>query len=405
VMFSYAWSRIRPICPEVSFSDWVSNRFGRRLFNIFFKTYTEKVWGIPCDEIGAQWAAQRIKGLSLWTAVMDMLFRRFRSGGKQIKTLIDEFEYPRLGPGMMWEAFRTHLEMQGSEVRLEADVQRLNHRNGRIESVEVAHAGRTELVPAPAVVATLPLRHLITRLSPPAPDHVRAAAERLHYRDFLTIALIIDQPDLFPDNWIYVHDPAVKLGRIQNFKNWSPDMVPDPTKTCLGLEYFCFEGDGLWTMSDPELIELGRKEIAAIGLADPGKVIDGSVVRMPKAYPVYDPGYEDALETVRQYLVTFENLQVAGRNGMHKYNNQDHSMVTAMLAARNLMGGATDPWSVNADDEYHEEGGIDMDDLSGDLRELIRTQPAVPVALPLGRNRESGIGDQGSGIDRSTKRG
>ena len=192
-------------------------------------------------------------------------------------------------------------------------------------------------------------------MSPPAPPEVTAAADRLKYRDFVTVALIIDSPDLFPDNWIYVHDERVKLGRVQNFKNWSPEMVPDPRMTCLGLEYFCFEGDGLWTSADRDLIELGRREMALIGLIDPAKVVDGTVVRMPKAYPVYDEGYEQSLAVVRDYLARFSNLQVAGRNGMHKYNNQDHSMVTAMLAVQNLCGAANDVWAVNAEDEYHEE--------------------------------------------------
>jgi protoporphyrinogen oxidase len=231
----------------------------------------------------------------------------------------------------------------------------------------------------------MPLRQLIHALSPAAPAPVVAAAERLHYRDFITVALIIDAPTLFPDNWIYVHDEKVKLGRVQNFKNWSPDMVPDPKMTCLGLEYFCFEGDGLWTMADQDLIELGRREMALIGLIDPSKVVDGAVVRMPKAYPVYDEGYEEAVETVRAYLETFTNLEVAGRNGMHKYNNQDHSMVTAMLAVRNLLGGDHDVWAVNADDEYHEEAES-LDDLSRDeLRALQGTQPSVPRAVdPVG---------------------
>ena len=213
----------------------------------------------------------------------------------------------------------------------------------------------------------MPMRELIAKLDPPAPAAVAAAANRLNYRDFITVALVIDAPDLFPDNWIYVHDPQVKLGRIQNFKNWSPEMVPDPQKTCLGLEYFCFEGDGLWTTPDEELVRLGTREVAQIGLLGGGKVIDGTVVRMPKAYPVYDEGYEAAVEEVRKYLAQFSNLQVAGRNGMHKYNNQDHSMVTAILAVDNLAGQHHDTWSVNQDDEYHEEGNQDEADVEADL--------------------------------------
>ncbi len=381
VGFSYLWSHLRPIRPEVSLEDWVTNRFGRRLYRTFFKTYTEKVWGIPCHTISAQWAAQRIKGLSLWTAITSMLFGGFKRGDKgQIKTLIEEFEYPRHGPGMMWEKFAREIAARGSPVQLNTSVRRLFHEDGRIVAVETDRAGRLERVPASAVLSTMPLRTLVRSLSPEAPPEVRAAADRLNYRDFITVALILDAPETFPDNWIYVHDEKVKLGRVQNFKNWSPEMVPDPKMTCLGLEYFCFEGDGLWTMADQDLVALGTKEMATIGLIDPTKVVDGTVVRMPKAYPVYDEGYEDALGVVRQYLDGFSNLQVAGRNGMHKYNNQDHSMVTAMLAVQNLLGGHHDVWAVNADDEYHEEVDLGSGDAASELRALQQTQPSVPRA-------------------------
>jgi protoporphyrinogen oxidase len=375
VGLSYVWSHLRPIRPEVSLEDWVSNRFGRRLYRIFFKTYTEKVWGIPCHTISAQWAAQRIKGLSLWTAIRSMLF----GGGKgQIKTLIDEFEYPRHGPGMMWERFQSDLQARGTSVELNTGVRRLLHDQGRIVAVDVERSGQTERVPTSAVLSTMPLRQLVNAMSPPAPAAVRQAAERLKYRDFLTVALILDSPETFPDNWIYVHDAAVKLGRVQNFKNWSPEMVPDAKMTCLGLEYFCFEGDGLWTMPDRDLVALGTREMALIGLIDPSKVVDGTVVRMPKAYPVYDDGFEEALDVVRRYLDGFSNLQVAGRNGMHKYNNQDHSMVTAMLAVQNLLGARHDVWAVNAEDEYHEEVDLGTGEMSDEVRALQQTQPAVP---------------------------
>jgi protoporphyrinogen oxidase len=380
VLFSYLWIRVRPISPEVSFEDWVSNRFGRRLYRIFFKTYTEKVWGIPCNRIGAQWAAQRIKGLSLVTAVLNML----RGGGRgeqQIKTLIDEFEYPRLGPGMMWEAFHAEVERHGGRVERHAEVVRLAHQDGAITRVTYRQHGDTIDVPVAHVLSTMPLRDLVQKLDPPAPAPLVAAASRLKYRDFITVALVIDAPDLFPDNWIYVHEPSVKLGRIQNFKNWSPEMVPDPGKTCLGLEYFCFEGDSLWTMSDDDLVRLGTREVAHIGLLNGAPVVDGTVVRMPKAYPVYDDVYEQAVEEVRRYLETFSNLQVAGRNGMHKYNNQDHSMVTAMLAVANLEGQHHDTWAVNQDDEYHEEGSLEIEELDRELARLEPTQPRVPQAV------------------------
>jgi len=357
ILFSYLRSKIAPIRPEVSFADWVSNRFGRRLYRTFFQTYTEKVWGMPCQSIGAQWAAQRVRGLSLGSALLNMLLPKWlKTNTKQIRTLIDAFYYPRLGPGMMWEAFREAITSQGGTICLESRVTRLVHDGERIVAVESEQGSGMVFWPASQVISTIPLRHLVQALQPPAPPEVLAAAARLHYRDFLTVALIIDTADLFPDNWIYVHDDNVRVGRIQNFKNWSPAMVPDAARTCLGMEYFCTAGDDLWRMADQELIALATGELAAIGLGEPDRVIDGKVVRMPKAYPVYDEGYPEAFDIVRAYLKRFANLQVAGRNGMHRYNNMDHSMLTAILAVRNICGERHDLWSINTDEEYHEEG-------------------------------------------------
>lgn len=357
ILFSYLRSQIVPIRPEASFADWVSNRFGHRLYRIFFQTYTEKVWGIPCGSIGAQWAAQRVKGLSLGSALLNMLLPDWLKTGKmEIRTLIDEFYYPRLGPGMMWEVFREAITTQGGTICLESRVVRLMHDGERIVAVESEQGSGTVFWPASQIISSIPLRNLVQSLQPPAPPEVLAAADRLHYRDFLTVALIIDEADLFPDNWLYIHDDTVLVGRIQNFKNWSPAMVPDATTTCLGMEYFCTAGDDLWRMPDQELIALATKELAAIGLAEPLRVIDGTVVRMAKAYPVYDEGYPEAFDIVRAYLERFANLQVVGRNGMHRYNNMDHSMLTAILAVRNICGERHDIWSINTDEEYHEEG-------------------------------------------------
>jgi protoporphyrinogen oxidase len=383
VLLSCLWIKAFPIRPERSFADWVSNRFGRKLFSIFFETYTEKVWGIPCNRIGAQWAAQRIKGLSLKTTVINMLVpARLRSGGS-IKSLIEQFDYPRLGPGMMWDAFRSRIEQGSGSVKLNSRISRILHDGARVTGVEVEHDGKMYVQAADHVISTMPVRHLIQRLDPPAPGSVVDAASRLKYRDFLTVALIIDAPSVFPDNWIYVHDDRVSVGRIQNYKNWSPDMVPDPRYTCLGLEYFCFAGDGLWSKTDAELVALATRELEAIGLTAPGLVRDGTVVRAPKAYPVYDDGYETALQVSRQYLERFSNLQLVGRNGMHKYNNQDHSMLTAMLAVRNLFGERHCLWDVNADEEYHEEEKLKPEraarPASGRLTG--QTQPAVPRSL------------------------
>ncbi|MFM7317509.1 MAG: NAD(P)/FAD-dependent oxidoreductase [bacterium] len=359
ILLSYFKARLLPLKNEKSFEDWVVNRFGRKLFETFFKAYTEKVWGMPTSEISADWAAQRIKGLSLVNAVTSVLFKSFRKSGKGgiIKTLIDEFHYPKFGPGQMWEAARDHIRQGGNQVAMDSRVVRIEHDGSRVSAFisrdvngnETRHTGRN-------FISTLPLKNLIQAMCPAAPAEVQEAAMALKYRDFLTVVLIADQADTFPDTWIYVHDPEVKLGRVQNFKNWSPHMVPDLTKSSLGLEYFCFKGDGLWSMTDEQLIALGTKEIAQIGLVDSSRIVDGCVVRMPKAYPVYDDEYQQNVSIIRRWLSNLENLQVAGRNGMHKYNNQDHSMMTALLAARNIMGaGPFDPWCVNTDAEYHEE--------------------------------------------------
>ena len=358
ILLSYLRVRLFPVRPEISFADWVTNRFGRRLYEIFFKTYTEKVWGVPCTAIGMQWAVQRIRGLSLRTALMDALTPdRFRTRGG-IKTLISEFWYPRLGPGMMWEALRSRTEALGGNIMLGCPVTGIIHDDSRILAVEGTCEGKIVTLPVDEVISSMPLSDLIRSLSPAAPPEVRAAAERLSYRDFLTVALVVEGEQLFPDNWLYIHDETVRVGRIQNFANWSPDMVPEPGKSCLGMEYFCTVGDDLWSMSDSDLVVLATRELNAVGLVMPLTVVDGVVARMPKAYPVYDENYPAAIAAVRSYVQRFANLQVVGRNGMHRYNNMDHSMLTAMFAVRNLFHERLDLWSVNVDEEYHEEGEL-----------------------------------------------
>ena len=355
---SYMRARLHPVADPVTLEDWVSNQFGRRLYEIFFKTYNEKVWGMPASEISADFAAQRIKGLDMKQLILTALRpQRAEDGGPVIKTLIDRFRYPRLGPGELWETVAAGLEADGYPVRLGREVVRVQWEPGRVTSVVTRDAdGREESVAGSDFVSTLPIRDVIQALSPAAPADVREAAGRLGYRDFLTVALIVDAPHLFPDNWIYIHDPGVRVGRLQNFKNWSPDMVPDPQRTCIGMEYFCFEGDGLWTSGDDELIELASEELARLGLARRDQVIDGAVVRQPKAYPVYDDSYQRHLRVVRGWLTeALPNLSLCGRNGMHKYNNQDHSMMTALIVARRVAGVSDlDPWRVNADAEYLE---------------------------------------------------
>jgi protoporphyrinogen oxidase len=387
---SYLKARVLPLRPERSVEDWVVNRFGRQLFEIFFKTYTEKVWGMPTSEISADWAAQRIKGLSLTKAVVTALFGGLgKNKGQVIKTLIDRFQYPRLGPGQMWEMTRDRVVERGGAVVHDRRVVRVEHDRSKVTALVAADAAGVEhAYRGHHFLSTLPVRSLIRALDPPPPPAVLDAASALKYRDFLTVVLIVDQPETFPDNWIYVHEPRVKLGRVQNFKNWSPDLVPDPTRSSLGLEYFCFEGDGLWNLPDAELVALGRREIDAIGLVKADKVVDGCVVRMPKAYPVYDDAYQEHLAVIRRWLATLENLALAGRNGLHKYNNQDHSMMTALLCARNILGlGVYDPWQVNTDAEYHEEQHGSDD----------RTGRAVP--RPLGAGRRTGARVPSAGRD------
>jgi protoporphyrinogen oxidase len=376
---SYLKARLRPIKSETTFEDWVSNRFGRRLYETFFKTYTEKVWGIPCNEISADWAAQRIKGLSLISTIKNaILASQNDNKGNVIKTLIDSFDYPEKGPGQMWQMVAEKVKRQGSELKMNACVEKIFWENDRIRAFEIASNGTREMISGTDFISTMPIRELIRKLSPEPPPEVKRAGELLSYRDFLTVSLIVNKAELFKDNWIYIHDPAVKVGRIQNFKNWSPHMVPDPRKTCLGLEYFCFKGDGLWNTPDEDLIRLASDELETLGLVRKADVEDGSVVRMPKAYPVYDSVYRSSLLTIRRFLDDLKNLHLVGRNGMHKYNNQDHSMLTAMLAVKNILGANHDVWSVNEDKEYHEEIKAQEE---GDARLIAATQPLVPKRI------------------------
>ena len=355
ILKSYFQAKLFPEKPENNLEKWVSNRFGKRLYHTFFKQYTEKVWGIPCREISAEWSAQRIKGLSLVSALKDSLVKNKKN---DIKTLISQFNYPKLGPGMMWEAVADIVNKNGGRVQTGSDVQKILWTNQKVEALEVAVNGQKEVVKGTHFISSMAIRDLIQCFEPTVPEEVLNAAANLNYRDFLTVALVINKREIFPDNWIYIHEPGLKVGRIQNYKNWSPYMVPDPEKSCLGLEYFCFEGDELWTMPDQELLDLAKKELIDLAFINASDVESGAVVRMPKAYPVYDSQYQEALRTVRKFIDGIDNLQLVGRNGMHRYNNQDHSMLTAMLAAENILGAHHNLWDVNADLEYHEELSI-----------------------------------------------
>jgi protoporphyrinogen oxidase len=354
IVASYVRWRLFPHREEENLEQWVCNRFGQRLYEIFFKTYTEKVWGVPCTEIRAEWAAQRIKGLSLATAIRHALFKS--NGNSKVKTLIDEFQYPERGPGQMWEIMADRLKDKGYPVLSERNVVRIQHKANTVTNVVTAGPQGEESFAGTHFISSMPIRNLIAALDPPAPETVRQAALNLRYRDFLIVSLIINQKNLMPDNWIYVHEPGVRVGRIQNFKNWSAAMVPDPSKSCVGMEYFVFENDDVWSSSDEKLVAMAKREIVQLGLAKESDIEDGTVVRMPKAYPMYDHGWHEQVAIIRQYLETcLPNLQLVGRNGMHRYNNQDHSMMTALCAARNIMGAKHDLWAINTEPDYHEE--------------------------------------------------
>lgn len=392
ILLSYIKWQIFPYKQVVTFEHWVTNRFGRRLFEIFFKTYTEKVWGIPCSELRAEWAAQRIKDLSLKSALISV----FVKPREAIATLIEEFDYPRLGPGMLWNQVRERIEQRGGTVHLNSPVTKIHRTGNRIDYVVASRNGGGEtVIPGTDFISSMPVSEFIKKLDP-APAAVLDAANKLAYRDFLIVCLIINRRNLFPDNWIYVHSPNVRVGRIQNFKNWSPDMVPDVTKTSLGLEYFCAEGDDIWSMPDGQLVELARRELKQIGLADSSDVIEGCVYRVPKAYPVYNSTYHGYLQIIREFLDGLENFQTIGRNGLHRYNNQDHSMITGMLAVRNVVfGEKNDIWAVNSDLRYQEE--IQPDERKKDEKRLAETITRVfpkldPVSFGLSAGITGGLG-------------
>jgi protoporphyrinogen oxidase len=359
ILASYVRAQVAPYASEDNFQQWVSNRFGRRLYETFFKSYTEKVWGVPCTEIGAAWAAQRIKSLSLGTALQNAIFKPKKV---RIKSLISSFHYPERGPGQMWQTLAQQLADRGCQILLNSPVQRIQHHGRKVTHVTVGNNGST----APAgkstefagthFISSMPIRDLVRGLDPQPPEEIRRAADSLHYRDFIIVSLIVNRKNVMPDNWIYVHDPSVKVGRIQNFKNWSASMVPDQEKTYLGMEYFVSANDELWNLPDQELVAFATAELARLGLADTSEVEDGSALRVPKAYPVYANGWRESLAKISCYFEEhLPNLQLVGRNGMHKYNNQDHSMITALYAARNILGAKYDLWSVNTEPEYHEE--------------------------------------------------
>lgn len=357
-LFDYGFIKVKNLFkkPEiVSLEDWVSNEFGRELFKLYFKDYTEKVWGIDCSRICAEWAAQRIRGLSLRVAIKDALFAN--NNGK-VATLIDKFMYPKLGIGRISERLADAVRAKGNEVRMASKAVAVNHENGRVVSVDVESAGGSYRLAVGNLCSSMPLTGLVLAMKPEAPADVVAAARKLRYRDLVTVNLMVDKPQVTDDTWIYIHDPSIELGRIHEPRNWSPAMAP-AGKSSIVAEYFCFAGDDIWDMEDEALINLTIRDLdTRLGFLKKEEVIGGFVVRTPKAYPMYELGHEEPLQKIRDYIGGFANLQIIGRYGTYKYNNMDHSMKTGILAARNLLGESHDVGQVNVDKEYHEEKAL-----------------------------------------------
>ena len=370
--FSYIASRLKQITPEKNLEDFFINRFGRQLYLTFFKSYTEKVWGTPCNEISAEWGAQRIKGLSLTSAAKHFLKKAF---GKKAKadlsqkgtdtSLIERFLYPKFGPGQLWEHVARMVIDMGGEIHMHTQVDTIHADNRHITGVSARNeAGERLTYSGDYYFSTMPMRELVNALDIPVPANVKEVSDGLQYRDFITVGLLADklsvhEPDggLLKDNWIYIQEPDVLLGRLQIFNNWSPYMVADPSKVWIGLEYFCYENDDLWKMPDEELKKFGASELEKIGILKTAHVLDGHVVRVPKTYPAYFGTYS-RFDELRSFTEEFDNLYLVGRNGMHKYNNQDHSMLTAMTAVDNIIAGNFDKrslWEINTEQEYHEQ--------------------------------------------------
>ena len=364
-MASYVWVHVNPPKDKSTLEGFVASRFGWRLYEHFFKTQSEKVWGVPCTQIQADWGAQRIKNLSIGRAVLEALtpkaVRVRRDKAKQVTSLIEEFNYPKYGPGQMWERCAELVIEQGTRVVFDSTVSRIEHADGAAIAVTATTAGGVPTrYECSQVISSMPISALLRAMDPPVPDEVKDAADGLRYRAHITVGLVVPEEFSFPDNWIYINDANVKVGRVQNFGRWSPHLVKDG-RTCLGVELFVDEGDEWWTMSDEDLVEKGKRELEQIGLLDASKVEAGYVVRTPKAYPFYDAEYKDNVAMLAKWLeANAPNVHPVGRNGMHRYNNQDHSMFTAMLSVENIFGATNDVWSVNVEEEYHEEAAAEQ---------------------------------------------
>jgi protoporphyrinogen oxidase len=378
VGISYLQALLHQIKPEKTLEQFLINRFGKELYLIFFKSYTEKVWGVPCDEISAEWGAQRIKGLSITKAIGHFLKKRFarKATGdiaqKETETsLIEKFMYPRLGPGQLWERVAEDVQAKGAVVKTGWQVEKLHTDGFHIVAAEAVNAetGERETIKADYFFSTMPIKELVHCLDGAVPANVIEVGDGLVYRDFITVGVLLkklkiheDTPQgaqLLSDNWIYIQEPDVRVGRMQIFNNWSPYLVADPANVWIGLEYFCYESDDIWKLPDASMIEFAKAEMAKIGIIEAVDVLDACVIRVPKTYPAYFGAYE-RFDEIKTYVNQFDNLFLVGRNGMHKYNNQDHSMLTAMTAVDNIIEGRVDKsniWALNTEMEYHESKG------------------------------------------------
>ncbi len=350
---SYLFSRWSKAGDDSHFEGWMTRRFGKRLYEIFFKTYTEKVWGIPCRELSSDWAVQRIQSLSLGKAVL----KAFGSFGPTPKTLSEEFLYPRLGPGLFCDRWKNLCEESGTEFLMNCRAEEIRREGNRITEVTAAGpGGELRVNPVSHLFSSIPITLLIQKMKPLPPPEVLEASRQLKFRSFMVVNLIFDQKNIFPDNWIYVHSPGIRAGRIQNYKNWSMEMVSNPDWTTLGVEYFVNEGEGLWNFSNEDMIQLALMELEEMGLVAPARYVKGFVVKIANVYPVYSPEYQKHLNTIRNFVENIENLSLMGREGLFRYDNSDHAILTGLYAARNYMGkNPQDVWSVNTEKAHLEE--------------------------------------------------
>lgn len=351
MLLSYFWAMIMPKKKAISFEDWISQKFGKKLYRTFFKTYTEKVWGVPCNQIDARWAAQRIKGLNLTEVITNALMPK----RAKVRSLISEFRYPTKGAGMMYETMANNLVKSGSKIFLGHRCQQINHSKNKIDCIELLHQGQITKIKINQLLSSIPITDFIKILNPLPEKDVIEAANTLRYRDHITVNLIVKDQQPFPDNWIYVHSPEVKMARISNYNQFSQSMTTSNNLIAISCEYFCYRDDDVWKMKDEELVAFAINELEQLKLTQPSKVTEGFVIRELDSYPLYYLGYEDSFNIMKDYLSRFENLTLIGRAGMFKYNNMDHALLSGIYAARNKYGASYDLWNINEDSDYLEE--------------------------------------------------